>query len=285
MTLSIVARFPEGNMFGVAIASSSPAVAARCAHARRGAGAVASQNITDPSLGPQILDGLEHGAGAREALETALHSTPFGAYRQLIVVSREGAPVVHSGAKALGIVGTAVGVNAAAAGNLLARGEVPAAMVAAFEGGGGLSGLVGGAASGIGGDLSSVAAMASVVAEVGGSRAARDTSGVGGVRSNVATGGGPSGLEGPVHFAARLLRALRAGVEAGGEAGPIHSAGLLVVRDVSWPIVDLRVDWADDDPVAQLTALWERYEPQVEDYVRRALDPAAAPSFGVPGDR
>jgi uncharacterized Ntn-hydrolase superfamily protein len=226
MTLSIAARLPEANMFGVAITSSSPAVAARCAHARRGAGAVATQNITDPSLGPQILDGLERGAGAGAALEAALHSTPFGAYRQLIVVSREGAPVVHSGAKALGIVGSALGVNAAAAGNLLARPEVPAAMIAAFEA-----------------DL------------------------------------------GEVHFAARLLHALRAGVEVGGEAGPIHSAGLLVVRDVSWPIVDLRVDWAADDPVAELLLLWERYESQVEDYVRRALDPAAAPSFGVPGDR
>jgi uncharacterized Ntn-hydrolase superfamily protein len=253
MTLSIAARFPELNMFGVAIASSSPAVAARCAHARRGAGAVATQNITDPSLGPQILDGLEHGAGAREALEAALHSTPFGSYRQLIVVSREGVPVVHSGAKALGIVGSAVGVDAAAAGNLLARAEVPAAMIAAFEG------------------------------ESWGSGAAAP--GIGGGRSSVAIEGGRSGLEGGVHFAARLLQALRAGVDAGGEAGPIHSAGLLVVRDVSWPIVDLRVDWADDDPVAELTALWERYEPQVEDYVRRALDPAAAPSFGVPGDR
>jgi uncharacterized Ntn-hydrolase superfamily protein len=252
MTLSIAARFPEANMFGVAIASSSPAVAARCAHARRGAGAVATQNITDPSLGPQILDGLEHGAGAREALEAALHSTPFGAYRQLIVVSREGVPVVHSGANALGIVGSAVGVDAAAAGNLLARAEVPAAMIAAFEAGSGWFG------------------------------AARAASGTGGVRSRE---GGPSGIEGRVHFAARLLCALRAGVDAGGEAGPIHSAGLLVVRDVSWPIVDLRVDWADDDPVGELTALWERYEPQVEDYVRRALDPAAAPGFGVPGER
>jgi uncharacterized Ntn-hydrolase superfamily protein len=225
MTLSIAARFPAGNMFGVAIASSSPAVAARCAHARRGAGAVATQNITDPSLGPQILDGLDRGASARAALEDAVHSTPFAAYRQLVVIGREGPPVVHSGAKALGVVGSAVGANAAAAGNLLARADVPAVMVAAFE-----------AAEGS-------------------------------------------------HFAAMLLHALRAGVAAGGEAGPIHSAGLLVVRDVSWPIVDLRVDWADDDPVAQLTALWERYEPQLEDYVRRALDPAAAPAFGVPGDR
>jgi uncharacterized Ntn-hydrolase superfamily protein len=254
MTLSIAARCPEANMFGVAIASSSPAVAARCAHARRGAGAVATQNITDPSLGPQILAGLEHGSGAREALEAALHSTPFGAYRQLIVVSREGVPVVHSGAKALGIVESAVGVDAAAAGNLLARVEVPGVMVAAFEA------ATGGAA------IATIAAF--------------DANGDPAVTSMVTP------LEaGPVHFAARLLQALRAGVEAGGEAGPIHSAGLLVVRDVSWPIVDLRVDWTDGDPVAELAALWERYEPQVEDYVRRALDPAAAPSFGVPGDR
>jgi uncharacterized Ntn-hydrolase superfamily protein len=254
MTLSIAARFPEGNMFGVAIASSSPAVAARCAHARRGAGAVATQNITDPSLGPQILDGLDRGASARVALETALHSTPFGAYRQLIVVGREGPPVVHSGTKALGVVGSAVGVNAAAAGNLLARADVPAVMVAAFESEGGAS------------DVGAIASF------------------------DAASGRSSPGALMPfeaerAHFAARLLRALRAGVEAGGEAGAIHSAGLLVVRDVSWPIVDLRVDWADDDPVAKLAALWERYEPQVEDYVRRALDPAAAPSFGVPGDR
>jgi uncharacterized Ntn-hydrolase superfamily protein len=144
---------------------------------------------------------------------------------------------VHSGTKALGVVGSAVGVNAAAAGNLLARADVPALMVAAFE-----------------------------------AAAGRSSRGV------------PFEAE-RAHFAAMLLQALRAGVEAGGEAGPIHSAGLLVVRDVSWPIVDLRVDWADDNPVAKLAVLWERYEPQVEDYVRRALDPAAAPGFGVPGDR
>ncbi len=255
MTLSIAARFPEGNMFGVAIASSSPAVAARCAHARRGAGAVATQNITDPSLGPQILDELDRGASARVALEDALHSTPFAAYRQLIVVGREGPPVVHSGAKALGIVGSAVGTSAAAAGNLLARADVPAVMVAAFESERGVSGRAG-------------AGAIAVLDEADSSP---------GVLMPLATE--------RTHFAARLLQALRAGVEAGGEAGPIHSAGLLVVRDVSWPIVDLRVDWADDDPVAALTVLWERYEPQVEDYVRRALDPAAAPSFGVPGER
>jgi uncharacterized Ntn-hydrolase superfamily protein len=86
------------------------------------------------------------------------------------------------------------------------------------------------------------------------------------------------------HLAERLLEGVGAGLAAGGEAGPVHSAALLVMRDVEWPIVDLRVDWSDDDPVAALGALWRRYAPQIEDYVQRALDPTRASSFGVPGD-
>jgi uncharacterized Ntn-hydrolase superfamily protein len=210
-------------MFGVAIASSSPAVAARCAHARRAAGAVASQNITDPSLGPAVLEQLQRGKCARSALDHALAATPFGAYRQILVVAREGAPLIHSGALALGIVGAAIGAEAAAAGNLLARPDVPAAMISTFE---------------------------------------------------HSTG----------HFGARLLQALRAGLSYGGEAGPIHSAGLLIVRELSWPIVDLRVDWSQDDPIDSLSAIWEIYAPQIESYVQRSVDPSAAPSFGVPGD-
>jgi uncharacterized Ntn-hydrolase superfamily protein len=81
-----------------------------------------------------------------------------------------------------------------------------------------------------------------------------------------------------------LLRALRAGADAGGEAGPVHSAGLLIVRDVPWPLVDLRVDWVATDPVAALTAIWDIYSPQIEDYVCRAIDPSRAPGFAVPGD-
>jgi len=43
------------------------------------------------------------------------------------------------------------------------------------------------------------------------------------------------------------------------------------------------VDWADD-PVGELARLWRLWEPQMEDYVRRALEPRAAPNFGVPAD-
>jgi uncharacterized Ntn-hydrolase superfamily protein len=222
MTFSLIARSADAHLFGMVIASSSPAVAARCAHARSGVGVVATQNITDPALGPQILDRLSGGSDATQALRDALGATPFAAYRQLVVVAPQGAPAVHSGDKALGTVATALGAHCAAAGNLLDNEAVPEAMVAGFE---------------------------------------------------AATG----------HFGYRLLRALRAGGARGGEAGPLHSAALLVVREVSWPIIDLRIDW-HDQPLNALGTLWNLYEPQIEDYVRRALDPGAAPTFGVPGD-
>ncbi|QWF85991.1 DUF1028 domain-containing protein [Amycolatopsis sp. CA-230715] len=82
----------------------------------------------------------------------------------------------------------------------------------------------------------------------------------------------------------RLVTALRAGLDAGGEEGPVRSAGVVVVSDVDWRITDLRIDWADDpiDRLAELLAVWL---PQRDDYVTRGLDPASAPSYGVPGDR
>ncbi len=81
----------------------------------------------------------------------------------------------------------------------------------------------------------------------------------------------------------RLIGALEAGAAKGGEAGPLHSAGLLA-DTAPWPVADLRIDW-QDQPVAALVALWEVWRPQMANYVTRALDPELAPSFGVAGDR
>jgi len=209
-------------MFGIAISSSSPAVAARCSHARAGTGVVASQNVTDPNLGISGLEMLGMGATAEEALARLVASTPFAAYRQLAIVDAQGRVAGRSGARTLGIYAMAKGTGCIAAGNLLATPDVPGRMIAAFE-------------------------------------ASRNA------------------------LPSRLLAALAAGLEGGGEAGPVRSAGLLVVREVTWPVVDLRIDW-HDSPIAALRDLWGVYEPQMEDYVRPALDPNAAPSFGVPGD-
>lgn len=84
-------------------------------------------------------------------------------------------------------------------------------------------------------------------------------------------------------FGSRVLGALVAGVEAGGEAGPLHSAGLLIGGAPSWPMAELRIDW-DEDPIAKMKTGWEVYEPQIDDYVTRAYNPDDAPSYGVPGD-
>jgi uncharacterized Ntn-hydrolase superfamily protein len=223
VTFSIIARCPATGMFGMAISSSSPAVAARCAHARAGVGVVATQNITDPALGPAGLDLMAQGASAAQALEILVATRPHMAFRQLALIDRVGRTSVHSGARTLGVHALAQSENAAAAGNLLADPGVPQAMLAAF---------------------------AAIDGQLGD----------------------------------RLMAALAAGLAAGGEAGPVHSAGLLLVRDVAWPVADLRVDW-HDEPIGALAALWALYQPQLDDYVRRALDPDDAPRFGVPGEK
>lgn len=81
----------------------------------------------------------------------------------------------------------------------------------------------------------------------------------------------------------RLLASLAAAVAEGGEAGPIHSAGLNIVTGVGWRSTDLRVDWSDD-PISDLADLVEVWAPQRDDYIVRALDPAHSPGYGVPGD-
>ena len=222
MTFSLIARCAKTGQFGMVIASSSPAVAARCAHVRAGVGVVASQNITDPALGPALLDLLALGKSASAALAAITAGRSYIDYRQVLVVGRAGDAAIHSGGHVLGNWGQALGQDCAAGGNLLAHDGVPQAMVAGFT----------------------------------------------------ATTG---------HLGDRLMAALQAGLMAGGEAGPVHSAGLKIADTLDWPLVDLRVDWSDD-PVTALAAAWAVYRPQMAAYVQRAINPTLAPSYGVPGD-
>lgn len=223
MTFSIAARCAETGQFGVAISSSSPAVAARCAHVRAGVGAVCSQNITDPRLGPKLLDALAGGSDARAALDAIVSQTPNIEYRQLTVVDAAGHSATWSGQHCLGRVATARGEGVAAAGNLLADASIPARMILAFD----------------------------------------------------ETAGKPLGD--------RLAGALATALAAGGEEGPVHSAGLVIVDAVQWPVTDLRVDWSDN-PIGDLTSLWRLWRPQADAYVTRAIDPSRAPGYGVEGE-
>ncbi len=174
MTFSLVARCAETGMFGVAISSSSPAVAARCAYARAGVGAVASQNVTDPMLGPLALDLMQGGMSASEAIAGVKDLGRFIEYRQVLAVDKNGTTAIHSGPNSLGIWTQAQGPDVASGGNLLANDGVPQAIVNGF-------------------------------------------------------------LANSGHLGDRLIAAMRAGLAAGGEAGPIHSAGMMLVDKVAWP--------------------------------------------------
>lgn len=224
MTFSLVARCPRSGQFAVAVTSSSPAVAARCAYARSGLGAVTTQNVTDPRLGPALLQALAEGFSASAALAKVVQAASFADYRQLTVVDHQGQTACFSGAKVLGVHASVQGCDVVSAGNLLANPGIPQAVVTYFE-------------------------QSDPAQELG----------------------------------ARLITAMQAGLRAGGEAGPLKSAGLLVVDKEAWALADLRVDW-HDAPLTALADLWAVWAPQMYDYVTRALHPAAAPSYGVPGD-
>lgn len=87
------------------------------------------------------------------------------------------------------------------------------------------------------------------------------------------------------HIGDRLIAAMRRGLELGGEAGPVHSAGLQIADKVSWPVADLRCDWTEDCPIDNIATAWQVYKPQLEAYLQRASDPSESPSYGVPGDQ
>lgn len=224
MTFSIVGHCARTNMAGIAITTSSIAVGSRCPHVRAGAGAVTTQNVTDPSIGPEVLRLMAGGMGAADAVATVMDNRPHAPFRQVAAVDLSGNVGHFTGGEILGTNAVATGQGCIAAGNLLATTNVPSAMIASFK--------------------------------------SSDS----------------------LHLGERLLAALEAGIAAGGEEGSTHSAALLVAHEQSWPLVDLRVDWTEDCPGRVLRALWRGYEPQMEAYSLRALDPGAAPSYGVPGD-
>lgn len=224
MTFSIAGHCAKSGAFGVAITTSSIAVGARCPHARAKVGAVATQNVTDPNLGPLLLDLMEKGMSAPEAIATAVKDRPFIDYRQLTAVDAQGRSSTWSGKHILGTHGVSEQRDCVAAGNLLKHASLPATMTSAFA------------------------------------------------------------ANADQHLAERLLRSLEAGLESGGEEGPVHSAALIVYHEQAFPLVSLRVDWDDANPIRVLRRLWEDYKPQMGAYLQRAVDPTQAPSYGVPGD-
>ena len=96
-TFSITARDAQTGTLGVAVSTKVPAVGGLCPFIRFGAGAVTTQAWINPSLGPLILDRLEAGQSAAQALEQVMAEEVDRELRQVGVVDHKGGSAAYTG--------------------------------------------------------------------------------------------------------------------------------------------------------------------------------------------
>jgi uncharacterized Ntn-hydrolase superfamily protein len=198
VTFSIVARDEATGYLGVATQTRYYAVGQTVPWARPGVGAVVTQALTEPAHGPRVLDLLESGMQAGEALEAVVAADSGADLRQIGIVDGTGRTAGCTGSRCIRFAGHAIGDGHVVAANLARAEGVPEAMSLAY-----------GSASG--------------------------------------------------PLARRMLAALEAGQDAGGDLRGRQSAALLVVSgDTTAPawssLTDIRVD-DHDDPIAELARL------------------------------
>lgn len=223
-TFSIVAMDAQRREWGVAVASRVLDVGYIVPWMQAEIGAVATQALSNPYLGPWALHALGEGADAEQALEAVLARDPEAAQRQVGIVDREGRAAAHTGSATQAWAGHRTAECVSVQGNILVGPEVADSMLRAFQ-----------AASG--------------------------------------------------PLAERLLLALEAGEQAGGDRRGKQSAALQVVRrqggyqGVDDRLVDLKVV-DQPEPVAELRRLYEQWQYAflVEAYCRLAeTEPACEP--------
>jgi uncharacterized Ntn-hydrolase superfamily protein len=203
MTWSLLARETDGT-FGVAIASKFFAVGALCVHTQRGVGAVSTQALMNPLLGPLGLKLIQSGTTSQQVIHDLLQTDAGSAQRQVHVLPLHGEAAAHTGESCIDCCGHVSGQNFSIAGNMLAGPQVLAETARVFQ----------------------------------------------------ATAGMP--------LAERLILAMQAGEDAGGDKRGKQSAALRIHADEDYLQLDLRVD-DHEDPLLELQRLYdkslERFQP------------------------
>ena len=203
MTWSLLARETDGT-FGVAIASKFFAVGALCVHTQRGVGAVSTQALMNPLLGPLGLKLMQSGTTSQQVIHDLLQTDAGSAQRQVHVLPLHGEAAAHTGESCIAWCGHVSGQDFSIAGNMLAGPQVLAETARVFQ----------------------------------------------------ATEGMP--------LAERLILAMQAGEDAGGDKRGKQSAALRIHADEDYLQLDLRVD-DHEDPLLELQRLYdkslERFQP------------------------
>jgi uncharacterized Ntn-hydrolase superfamily protein len=171
MTYSIVAIDRATQELGVGVQTHQPAVGAIVPWIRPGVGAVATQSMTNPDFGPQILGLLQDGLDAVGALKAVLTADASPGIRQVGVVDRNGQVAAHTGEDCIPFAGHIAGDGFSVQANMMRDDGVPEAMKTAFESSSGplpLRILVAlEAAQGAGGDIRGCQSAAIVVQKPG----------------------------------------------------------------------------------------------------------------------
>jgi len=224
-TFSIVARDPASEAVGVAVHSKFISVGSVVPFASADAGAIATQSFANVAYGPEGLDLLREGRNASEAIGELTAGDADAPQRQVGIVGEDGSVAAFTGEECFEYAGDLQGKDYTVQGNILANRDTLEAMATAFEPDG----------TDEGGDES------------------EESEHVGNERAIAA-----SGERG---FPERLLAALRAGNEAGGDRRGEQSAALYVAKPEGG-YAGGNDRWIDDhdDSITELEHVFKLYD-------------------------
>jgi uncharacterized Ntn-hydrolase superfamily protein len=170
MTFSLLVRDPGTGLLAGAAATGALCVGGWVLRGRPGAGMSASQGAAPSTFwGEGVLDRMEAGSPAPEALAAEVGPDPRRDWRQLTCLDAAGRTAAHSGAKNGAERGHLCRANRVAAGNILRRLDALGVLIETFERGEGTVGarLIAalGAAQAAGGDRRGLMSAALLVFE------------------------------------------------------------------------------------------------------------------------
>lgn len=131
-TFSIAAIDTATGESGVAVTTRVPCVGNGVPWVRAGVGAVATQAWTRVEYGPELLDLMEEGVPAQEALRRRLDGDPRPERRQVGVIGLDRGHAQHTGEGTSAWAGHRAGPTYVVQGNLLVGPEVVDAVAGAF---------------------------------------------------------------------------------------------------------------------------------------------------------
>jgi uncharacterized Ntn-hydrolase superfamily protein len=132
-TFSIAAMDPQTDEWGVAVASRVLDVGYIVPWVKADVGAVATQALSNPYLGPWALEELAQGKSADEVLKIVLAKDTLPEDRQLGIVDNKGRAASHTGKNTNAWAGHKTAPNVAVQGNILTGPEVVDSMLAVFQ--------------------------------------------------------------------------------------------------------------------------------------------------------